>query len=137
MIRTAIAALLSLFAVSSAYAQSSSLDPPAQTVATTTAASSLSVPGQALLLGLHLTAPSAGYVMVFDATSPPPDGAVTPAACFTVPPPVSPGTSATLAMSNSQESPRMVNGISVVFSTGASCYSKVASATAFIAVLYQ
>lgn len=30
MIRTAIAALLSLFAVSSAYAQSSSLDPPAR-----------------------------------------------------------------------------------------------------------
>jgi len=79
------------------------------------------------LYGLNVTAgASAGYVMVFNATGAPADGAVTPARCI----PLAANTGIDL---NFRGQPVYFNtGITVVFST-TGCFSKTASATAFIA----
>lgn len=119
-----------------ACAQSSSLNAPALVSATTSASSSVVVSGQHTLLGFHVTAPSAGYVLAFDATSEPANGAVQPLGCFTMPAPVAPGISATLSMANVPVAAQTQTGITVVFST-TGCFTKTASATAFISVLYQ
>lgn len=69
------------------------------------------------------TGASAGYVMVFNATSAPADGAVTPQMCRSI--------AATSSLSMPYEAPpsRFTTGITAVFSiTG--CFTKTASATA-------
>lgn len=70
---------------------------------------------------------SAGYVLVLDAATVPADGAVLPALCL----PVAANTGIDLNLR--AEPMRMVNGIVVVFST-TGCFTKTASATAFISV---
>lgn len=70
---------------------------------------------------------SAGYLLVFDATAIPADGTVSPALCL----PVAANTGIDLNLR--AEPMRMVNGIVVVFST-TGCFTKTASATAFISV---
>jgi len=64
-----------------------------------------------------------GYVMIFDATSAPADGAVTPKYCWQVP--------ANGGMALSWPTPAIFSaGIVVVFST-TGCFTKTASSTAF------
>lgn len=68
---------------------------------------------------------SAGYVMIFDATSAPADGAVTPKQCYVL------AANSTLRDNIGDFAERYSVGITIVFST-TGCYSKTASATAFI-----
>lgn len=80
------------------------------------------------LYGLTVTTSSAaGYVMVFNATSAPVDGAVTPVHCVYI------GSApATVGISWRPLGSYYSTGISVAFST-TGCFTKTASATAFIA----
>lgn len=96
--------------------------------ATAAAASALVVKASAgNLYGLNVTSgAAAGFVMIFNAVSAPADGAVTPARCI----PLAASTGIEL---NYRALPMaFTTGITVVFST-TGCFSKTASATAFIA----
>lgn len=68
---------------------------------------------------------SAGYVMIFNATTAPADGAVTPAQCVTV------AANTTVGSSFNLVPEYYATGIVIVFST-TGCFTKTASATAFI-----
>lgn len=70
------------------------------------------------------TGASAGYVLIFDAASAPGDGAVTPKKCVAV----QANTTVGATMSPPEA---FATGITVVFST-TGCFTKTASATAFI-----
>jgi hypothetical protein len=99
--------------------------------ATTAVASNLVVNGSnANLLYLNVVSgASAGYVMVFNATSAPADGAVTPTLCYTL------AANSTLTITyESTAQPYFGTGIVVVFST-TGCFTKTASATAFISAV--
>lgn len=77
------------------------------------------------LFGLSVTSgASAGYVLVFNATSAPADGAVTPVACYQLP------ASQTIGIAFTPFPLAMSTGITAVFST-TGCFTKTASATAF------
>lgn len=95
-------------------------------VATTAAAGGLVVKAAAgNLYGLNVVSgASAGYVMVFPTTTVPADGAVTPAKCL----PMAANTGIALTFNPPLY---FTPGISVAFST-TGCFSKTASATAFI-----
>ncbi len=95
--------------------------------ATPVAASSLVIANPAYLHGINVTTgASAGYLMLFDATSVPADGTVSPARCIPI--------AATTGVERTFPTPlNMRNGVVVVFST-TGCFTKTASATAFIAV---
>lgn len=71
---------------------------------------------------------SAGYVLVFSGTSVPADGAVTPKLCYTL--------AANSTLDTRPQATFLSGGITVVFST-TGCYTKTASATAFISVTAQ
>lgn len=78
------------------------------------------------------TGASSGFVMFFDATVAPGDGAVTPALCY--------GIAATSQVSQSWTvgpAVAFASGITMVFSTGATCFSKTASATAYFSALVR
>lgn len=78
------------------------------------------------LYGLNVVAgASAGFVMLFDATSAPGDGAVTPKYCLPL------AANAGLDLNWRSMPMSFATGITAVFST-TGCYSKTASATAFI-----
>lgn len=83
--------------------------------------------GTVLLSGVNVTSgASAGYVMLFDSATVPADGAVTPLQCV----PLAANTGLVL---NYRSAPQKFdNGLVVVFST-TGCFTKTASATAFIA----
>lgn len=87
-------------------------------------------------LGVTATTTQAGLIEVFDAGSVPPDGAVTPAFCFTVPAPQAAGQAATTSALIAPMKPNFTNGIVAVFSTGNSCFVK-AGAAAFLTVFFQ
>lgn len=96
--------------------------------ATGTAASSLLLKsGAGNLYGLEVTAAaSAGYVMVFDATVAPADGTVTPKYCKAV------AANSSVELSWTGGPPAaFATGVVVVFST-TGCFTKTASATAYI-----
>jgi hypothetical protein len=96
--------------------------------ATTVASSELVAKASAgNLFGFNVTsAASAGYVLVFNATSAPADGTVTPARCI----PLAANTGIDV---NLRAQPTFFStGITIVFST-TGCFTKTASATAFIA----
>jgi len=99
--------------------------------ATTVVGSALSVGSPGYLQGINVTSgASAGYVLVFDAAAVPADGVVTPARCM----PLAANTGLEL---NWRASPiNFRTGMIVVFST-TGCFTKTASATAFIAVDYR
>lgn len=104
----------------------------AQSLSKTRAATAVSAgfvlrTGATNLAGLSVTTgAAAGYVMLFDAVAIPADGAVTPARCL----PVAANTGLDL---NFRGSPlRFDNGVVVVFST-TGCFTKTASATAYLA----
>lgn len=71
------------------------------------------------------TGATAGYIMFFNATSAPADGAVTPGYCSVI------AANSTFNMANTPIPSLFTTGITVVFST-TGCYTKTASATAFI-----
>lgn len=135
--RKLLALLLVLALPSVAHAQSSSLNPAASVLASTSPASSLSIVGSKWVLGFHVTTPTQGYLMAFDAASVPADGAVTPQLCVVVPPPAAPGLSATVSVSASaQLAFQTTNGIVLVFSS-TGCFTKTAVSTAYFSLLYQ
>jgi hypothetical protein len=70
---------------------------------------------------------SAGFVMVFNATSAPADGAVTPTLCYSL------AANSTFSQSYTGFE-KFTTGLTIVFST-TGCFSKTASATAFIAAM--
>lgn len=77
------------------------------------------------------TGASAGYLMTFNATSAPADGAVTPVNCVYVP------ATTTIALSWAPQPPEYYStGITAVFST-TGCFTKTVSATAFFHALVQ
>lgn len=96
-------------------------------VKTTAVASSLVIQGtgnpQLLYLNV-VSGASAGFVMVFPGNSAPADGAVTPSLCYNL------AANSTLVVTNA-ERVWFAGGIVVVFST-TGCFTKTASATAFI-----
>lgn len=71
------------------------------------------------------TGGSAGYLMLFNATTVPADGAVTPVMCRVV------AANSTLTVSSGVIPQRYTTGISAAFST-TGCFTKTASATAYI-----
>lgn len=83
--------------------------------------------GSTNLAGLNVvTGGTAGYVMLFDATAVPADGTVRPLRCM----PIAANTGIDL---NFRGSPlRFDDGLVIVFST-TGCFSKTASATAYLA----
>lgn len=103
---------------------------------TPTAQSSWIVSGSHTFLGFTVVAPSAGYVLAWDATSVPADGVVTPAGCFPIQAPISGGPNAFTSMANTPTGVLVTSGIALSFSTGADCFHKV-SANAFISINYQ
>ena len=104
---------------------------PIGPVATPTATGSLIAAARpAKLYSLVVTTgASAGFVMLFDQTTVPADGTVTPAYCFSIP--------ATTTLSGPWIYPASFGtGIVAVFST-TGCFSKTISATAFISAQVQ
>lgn len=100
--------------------------------ANTTSGSNLVVKAAAgNLYGWRVTAAaSAGYVLIFDATSAPADGVVSPKDCVAV------AANATVGSGPLDIPERYTTGITIVFST-TGCFLKTASATAFIRATYQ
>lgn len=84
------------------------------------------------LYGLYVTTgATAGYLMTFNATSAPADGAVTPVDCVYVP------ATTTIALWWGPQPPEYFStGISVAFSS-TGCFTKTASATAFFHAMVQ
>lgn len=123
-----------------AHAQSSSLN-SATSTSSSVAASSLTVSGPHPLLGFTVAAPTPlaapAFVLVFDATSPPADGVVSPAACYPMSPAAFSGQWTSLSMANTPFGAPVINGIVLVYSTAADCYHKTATTGAFFSVLYQ
>lgn len=101
--------------------------PVAPTVSTTYTATKVLQASAAVLKGLSVTSTSASaFVMVFNATSAPADGAVTPAKCFQFNGPN------TVAVSWGLAPLKLSTGATVVISTGADCLTKTTGvATAF------
>lgn len=110
-------------------------NPTAVSSATPSAQSSWTVTGQKWFVGFTVVAPVAGYAMVWDSTSAPADGAVTPGGCFPVQAPLAGGPSAFTSMANTPAGVQVTNGITIAFST-TGCFVKTGSA-AFISINYQ
>lgn len=84
------------------------------------------------LYSLYVTPTSAGLLMVFNATSAPGDGAVTPIECVDV------AANTTTGITFAGIPPEAFStGITAVFSSGTNCFSKTASAVAFFKALVQ
>ena len=99
--------------------------PVAPTVTPAVASSVVLKASPGTLYGLSATlGATAGYVMVFDATSAPADGAVTPKYCWAVP------ANGSLAMGWPTAAAFATGIVAVFSSTG--CFTKTASATAFL-----
>lgn len=78
------------------------------------------------LYGFHAsTGATAGYILVYDATSAPSNGTVTPVMCMAIP------ATSTMGMSPGANMPILfATGITIVFST-TGCFTQTTSATAF------
>jgi hypothetical protein len=86
--------------------------------------------GAGNLYGLYCYSTAAGLCMVFNSTTVPADGAVTPIECVPV--------SANNFSAFDRTIPdQYATGISIAFSTGTNCFNKTASATAFFRVRYK
>jgi len=99
----------------------------ATNLATSAAASALVIKASAgNLYGLNVTSgTAAGYIMVFNATAAPADGTVTPAKCIPL------AANAGIDLNYRATPTYFGTGITVVFSS-TGCFTKTASATAFI-----
>lgn len=73
-----------------------------------------------------------GFMMLFDATAVPPDGAVQPLRCFYVD-----GGPRTTTFGSSGMPLSVLTGLAWTFSTGANCQTKVAATANFVAVSYK
>lgn len=133
-------ALAALGLSAAAHAQASGLN-STSSLATTTASATWTIMGAHALMGFTVAAPTPqaapAFVLVFDATSAPADGAVTPAACYPMTPASFSGQWTSTSMANTPFGAPVVNGITLVYSIGADCFHKTASAVAFMSVLYQ
>jgi hypothetical protein len=84
-----------------------------------------------IISGYVTTGAVAGYMMIFNATSAPADGAVTPINCVYVP------ANTTIGLNWAPQPPEWYStGITVVFSS-TGCFTKTVSATAFFHALVQ
>lgn len=133
MIRILLVVSLWLLTLHGALAQVVPPNNPATPVVSTAAEGSRVLkasPGN--LYALYVTSgASAGYLMTFNATTAPADGAVTPINCVVIP------TATTLALSWAPQPPeRYSTGITAVFST-TGCFTKTVSNTAFFHALVQ
>lgn len=114
-------------------------------IAPTSAATAANVPTATAAVGSNLivkgtpgnlyswvvtSAASAGYVMIFNATTLPADGAVTPADCRVI------AANSTIGSGNYDIPERYSTGIVIGFST-TGCFSKASSATAYIRATFQ
>lgn len=136
-----ICALLAATALgTTTHAQTSGLN-TAASQATATAAASWVITGAHALLGFTVAAPTPlaapAFVLVFDSASVPADGVVTPGACYPMTPAAFSGQWTSTSMANTPYPAPVTNGIVVVYSIGADCFHKTASAVAFMSVLYQ
>lgn len=136
-----LCALLACASLSvSAHAQTSGLN-STSSLATTSASGSWTIVGAHALMGFTVAAPTPlaapAFVLVFDAASAPADGVVTPAACYPMTPASFSGQWTSTSMANTPFGAPVVNGITLVYSIGADCFHKTASAVAFMSVLYQ
>jgi hypothetical protein len=99
---------------------------PIYPVYTQTAASSLiAKPQDGWFYGFEGTSTVAGYFMLFDSATVPAEGTVSPMECYAA----SAGQTVATGFLNNI---KMNSGIVIVFSTGANCFTKTASATAHI-----
>lgn len=98
----------------------------------------VTIPGQRTLSGLDaiVNAPSGGFIIVVDSATVPADGVVAWSGCFYVAPTVSPALYTMVTMANTPLVPRTLNGLSVMFSTGADCFHLVKAAVQ-LEVLFQ
>lgn len=106
---------------------------PATPVASSTAESGhiLKASRGCLLAVYATTGATAGYLMVFNSTTVPADGAVSPINCVYIP------ATTSIALNWAPQPPEYYStGISVAFST-TGCFTKTASATAFFHGLVQ
>jgi hypothetical protein len=88
------------------------------------------------------TGSTAGFFMIFDANSVPADGALVtaPKYCWNFPASTGQGYTWLIDGGNRSDAPsgaQFLNGLTVVFSTGADCLHKTLSATAFFTVQVQ
>ena len=81
--------------------------------------------GAGTLFGLSVTASAAGYVLVYNATSAPSDGAVTPIACY-----YNSSGPGTLGVAFTPFPLQFTTGITVVYSS-TGCFTQTTSSTAF------
>lgn len=102
-------------------------------------AATLTVPGAYTILGYVVSAPAAGFAQVFDASTPPSDGVVSPALCWPLAPPPTGGNWTASSMANQFAPIPATRGLSVVYSTASDCYHKTTNVTtnAFIEIQYQ
>lgn len=132
-----IGAVLFAGIASTAVAQTlsqSSNSPTALSAHTNTASTSLIVTGQHLFTGATAVTGTAGFIMIWDASSEPADGVVSPGFCYPIPAPTTSGAAASMA--NTPNPVQSTNGIVVSFSTGADCFHKVASPS-YLVINYQ
>ena len=136
MKRITLALLLFLLTSAGAFAQTQctvpSAFPATPVISTATESGHVLKASKGCLLAVYATTgASAGYLMVFNSTTVPADGAVTPVNCVYIP------ATTTIAMNWAPQPPEWYStGISVAFST-TGCFTKTASATAFFHGLVQ
>ena len=83
------------------------------------------------LLALSVTSTAAGYIELFNATSAPGAGAVTPVACYSV------AANTTTSLPFQMVPQFFSTGITAVFSSGANCFTYTASSTAYFSAEVQ
>ena len=83
------------------------------------------------LLSLSVTSTVAGYVELFNATSAPSTGVVTPVACYSVP------ANTTTSLPFQIVPQYFSTGITAVFSSGTNCFTYTSSATAYLSAGVQ
>ena len=126
MIRTIALACLLALVFGSANAANYYGQPLAFGNSSSTEASHIIKTSGGVMYGLTVTnGASAGYVLMFDATTVPSDGAVNPVGCYAIP-----AGPITVAIPQIAYPRPFVNGIVVVFSS-TGCFAKTASSTAW------
>ena len=133
MKRSAVIALLLVLALLAPVGGQQVVVGPAQTpVVSTQAESGHVLKGSAgQLYSVYVTATASGLVMVFNSATVPADGAVTPIEC--VPLLTNTNGVGNVSISYLPGPPAFYSsGISVAYSSGTNCFSKAASAVAFI-----
>lgn len=124
MFRTiATLAFLALGALGAAQAQTAALPPIVSTAAESSHVLKTSF---GALYDLQVTTgASAGFILIYDLTAAPANGAVTPKKCYQI------AAASTVALFWTDSPVQFTNGIVAAFSTGADCFNQTLSATAY------